>query len=118
MLVAHRTDAVVGFIHAIPSSENVLTLRSLLRAENNLSLHLLRYFAPCQCHHGRREIKETNEIFAYRLRFDMPWPADNQRNVNALVIDPAFAARQAAAMIASQKHNGIVGDAGLFQSVE
>ena len=90
MLVAHGADAVVGFIHAIAGGEDVLALGGWLRAEDDLALHRLRHFAPAIDKHGGSEIEEANEIVAHAAGFKMARPADDQRNVNALVVYPAL----------------------------
>lgn len=63
---------------------------------------------PRQRQEGRCEIDAADEIIDDGARRDVPGPADDRRDADALVVEPLFAPHVRAAMIAEVQDDGIV----------
>ena len=119
-LVTYRTNKVVCLIHTVTCSENILTRPCLLTAEKRLTLYVGRYLHAGQRKHCRRKINERNQLVVDlagfdrigllgHRRFSQPLRHPNdQRNVNARIINPSFAPRQPATMVSPEPHNRIL----------
>jgi len=114
--VANGADAVGGFIHAIACSEDVFARRGggAVGIEDGLTVEFLWDFDPGQGKGGGAEIDESDEVFADGARFDFAGPLDEERDVNAAVVNPSFAAGEAATVIAEEKNDRIFAEAGGF----
>src|SRR5205085_5204800 len=98
--VAHRTDAIKGFIHAVARGVDVLTIFRAFVAQENLPLHARRHFNASERQHSGREINEGHQIVAHCTGFELGWPANQERDFDATVVDPAFVARHPTSVIA------------------
>src|SRR5262245_50251547 len=107
--LAHTSNAIVSLVHPVARGEDVIRLRLSLRPDDHSPGHFFRNPGSGDRNQGRGEIEETNQVFARRAWLDLARPADDQWDVNALVVDPSLAARHPASVIAEEKHDRVVG---------
>ena len=77
-----------------------------------------RDLATAQRQHGRSEIDKADQLAAGRSRIASIGIADNQRDLDSRVVDPAFHPRQAVPVIAVEEHDRLVGQSVFLQLSE
>lgn len=118
LAVAGGALHVDGFVHAIAGGEDVFRFGLGAWAEDDAALHLRRDFGAGQGDEGRAEVHESDEVGADGTSLEMAGPADEEGDTEAGVIGPALAAREAAAVVAPEEDDGIVGEAVSLELIE
>ena len=121
--VGHRSDQIVALIHATPKAIGKGMRLGLKRAGEGLPLHGGGRLAAGDAQQRGGEIDKAHEpvglsarcVFARGQMPPLGWKENHQRHLQAGVARPAFAARQAGAMVGKIKHDRVVGEAGGLQ---
>ena len=115
--VAHGANVEYGLVTPIAAAEKHFARRFGRPTKQNASLHLFGLVHSRPGQRGRSQIDRGNKLVAFRSASEpFGWrqirislgPVDYQRDVQAAVVGPLFAARHRSAMIAHEQHNGVL----------
>ena len=67
---------------------------------------------------GGGDVERDDRVFADGAGLEMAGPANDERDVGAGIVEPLFAAEEAAAVIAEDEDDGVVEEAVFFEFIE
>ena len=114
-LVAHGSDDVVGLIHAIARHKHILAGGRGMGSQKRLPLHVRRRSEAGHRQSRGPQVHQAHQAIRHRAVGELAGPADDERHSGAGIVNPAFGARQSAAMVAPEQYNGRIGQPVVFQ---
>ena len=111
--VANGADHVVGLVVAVPAGMDVIARGAGLISQKRAALDVAGDADAGKGEHGGPEIYRAYQLIPYLARCQTRSPGD-QRDVDARVVGPAFAAGQGA-VVAPVEYPGVFREPVLFQ---
>ena len=119
--VADAANDIVALVHPVPGAVDKFARLRQVRTEERPALHVVGNLHSREIHHRRPEVDGADEpvVPAARLRLaaraEFLGNANDQRDVRARIVQPAFGTRQADPVIGPEKDNRILVEPIFFE---